>query len=114
MLRLLRGACDNARTCPNINLTDRGTYVVQGYPAPASGGQSAVEIPAYLLPELADAPDWNHVGVQRLDAETLLISGVRVTDPALLAELALPVGEDAVEIQADALPPLREVFVRVR
>lgn len=30
-LIFLRGVCDDMRTCPNINITDRGTYVVQEY-----------------------------------------------------------------------------------
>ena len=32
LLILLRATCDDGRTCPNINATDRGTYLVQGYP----------------------------------------------------------------------------------
>jgi hypothetical protein len=30
-LILLRSTCGETRTCPNINATGRGTYVVQGY-----------------------------------------------------------------------------------
>ncbi|MGH3930774.1 MAG: hypothetical protein ACRDTF_12435 [Pseudonocardiaceae bacterium] len=60
-LILLRSTCDIGRRCPNINATDRGTYLVQGYlmTDPDLGdrvlgsGESVVEIPSSLLPELA-------------------------------------------------------------
>ena len=56
-LMLLRSQCDNGRTCPNINTSDRGTFVVQGYVPPLSDygafpltpAESVVEIPLSLL-----------------------------------------------------------------
>jgi hypothetical protein len=45
---LLRSTCEIGRTCPIINATDRGTYVVQGYPvadhATLALGDSVVEV----------------------------------------------------------------------
>lgn len=53
---VLRGTCNNGRTCPNINLSDRGTYVVRGHVVTeASEGEAVVAIPLSLLPELVGA-----------------------------------------------------------
>lgn len=41
-LILLRSACDVGRTCPNINVTDRGTYVVHGRRIRGTGGIPAI------------------------------------------------------------------------
>jgi hypothetical protein len=64
-MRLTRiaGSCPSGRTCPTIYETDRGTVVVQGYVLGADDlahvtlpeGESAVEIPASLLQEVARA-----------------------------------------------------------
>ena len=70
-LILLRATCDDGRTCPNINATDRGTHLVQGYPVTGLdlGGhmpgpdEAVVEIQASLLPELA-ADDVAHGAVR--------------------------------------------------
>lgn len=54
--------CEEGRNCPNINFTDRGTLIVQGYVVTdpealaelnLPPGETAVEIPLALLPELA-------------------------------------------------------------
>lgn len=107
---LLRGACDNGRTCPNINSTDRASYVIQGYLAPSTHayplapGQAVVEIPLSLLPELTSpgASD----GLFLTGRGTILVRGSQVIDPDALAELNLPPGENAVEIPRTSLPEL--------
>ncbi|MGQ0773895.1 MAG: hypothetical protein ACT4NY_05675 [Pseudonocardiales bacterium] len=58
---LLRSMCGEGRKCPNLNATDRGTYLVQGYLVTGlelgghvlGPGEAVVEIPSSLLPELA-------------------------------------------------------------
>ena len=53
--------CTEGKKCPNIYLTDRGTFIVQGWvisdeqtlmDLDIPPGESAVEIPLDLLPEL--------------------------------------------------------------
>lgn len=100
----LRGTCPDRISCPNVYLTDRGTYVVQGYAHGASAGTSAtVEVPLSLLPEVAvdESTDLTHTS-----DNTLLLHGTPVTGPAALAMLRLPEGETAVEIDSDSLPAL--------
>lgn len=110
-LVLERGACGDARVCPNINSTDRNTYVVQGYlPEPADqedGAATSVEVPMTLLPELASRP--RREGLVFTDRGTVLVTGKRVTEQQVLAELALPDGEDAVEVPLSLLAELQEV-----
>ena len=116
-LVLLRSTCDNARVCPNINITDRGTFVVQGPPAAKHSaaaltglhpdlGDTVVEIPLSLVPELdVTAP---RTGLRSTGSGTVLIQGVRVTDQEALTELNLPVHETAVEIPTALLHEVRE------
>lgn len=111
-LILLRSTCSGGRACPNINATDRGTYVVQGYPAAdhaaLAPGESVVEVPASLLPELA-AGKATHDASCRTDHRTILIRGRTLVDAAALRELNLSDGEAAVEIPMSALPELVEI-----
>lgn len=105
---LLRDACGSGRTCPNINSTDRGSYVVQGYIV-SSGqtlepGHATVEVPLSLLPELASANP--RAGLFLTDRGTVLVSGAQVTDPDVLAELNMPATENAVEVPRSVLPEL--------
>lgn len=103
-----RGACGNARICPNINSTDRNTYVVQGYITETAVHDGyTVEVPMSLLPELAARP--HREGLMFTDRDTVLVTGQRVTNPQALAELALPDGEDAVEVPSSLLAELQEV-----
>lgn len=112
-LILLRSTCDFGRDCPNLNVTDRGTYVAQGNPVtgPDLGGhvlgpgEAVVEIPSSLLPELA-AGEMAHGVVQRTGRGTILVRGRLVVDVEALRELNLPAGEAAVEIPISALPEL--------
>lgn len=101
----LRGTCPDTNTCPTIHLSDRGTLVIQGYViepvTPLRSGEAAVEIPASLLPELvaADVPD----GVHLTDRDTVVVAGRAVVDADAFAQLRLPEGEAAVEIDLAAV-----------
>jgi hypothetical protein len=111
-LTILRASCDNGRTCPNINRAGHGTLVVQGYPATAGQvraagladdrGGVAVWIPVALVPEVLLASGGGSTwGI--LDGDRVVIFGAEVSDPEVLAELDLPVGESAIEIPVDVL-----------
>lgn len=112
-LIFLRGICGDTRTCPNINATDRGTYVVQGHVVTCldpdalvlAPGESVVEVPSSLLPELADH-EAARDAVRRTDHGTVLVRGRTLVDSEALRELNLPTGEAAVEIPVSTLPEL--------
>lgn len=118
-LVILRGVCGDGRTCPNINITDRQSYVVQGYhPAHPDAGswklgstEAVVEIPSSLLPELG-AHENVHGAVSRTRRGTLLVRGRLVVEPDTLRELNLPPGEAAVEVPVSAMPRLEMAHVR--
>ncbi len=118
-LILLRAICDDGRTCPNINATDRGTFLVQGYLVTdlelgghmPGAGESVVEIPTSLLPELA-TDDPTHGAVRRTDRDTFLVCGRLVVEAEFLQELNIPAGEAAVEISVSALPELEVAHAR--
>jgi hypothetical protein len=109
---LVRGSCNNGRTCPNVNISDRGTFVVQGYVATAdplleqeiTPAEAVVEIPLSLMPELAGAA--SRAGLYLTDRGTVLVQGTQVIDPEALVELDLPAGENAVEISMSMFPEL--------
>src|SRR5689334_345019 len=114
-LVLLLSQCDNGRTCPNINATDRGTLVVQGYVVPTDDHsplsvaphESVVEIPRSLLAAMpADSSELHHTS-----RHTVLVRGTTVVDGEALAELNLPDGESAVEISATVFPSLGEEVI---
>ncbi|MGH3921324.1 MAG: hypothetical protein ACRDTT_00305 [Pseudonocardiaceae bacterium] len=115
----MRDLCDDGRTCPNINVTDRGTYIVQGFPVTdldlgthmLEPGESVVEIPSSLLPELA-ADEPTHGAVRRTDRGTVLVRGRLVVEVEILRELDLPAGEAAVEVPISALPELEVAHAR--
>lgn len=55
---LIRGTCNDGKTCPGLYETDRGTYVVRGYVVDNAEtlaelglppGETVVEVPAELL-----------------------------------------------------------------
>lgn len=65
-LTRLGGECGDGRTCPTIYATDRDTVVVQGYTVTDGealtqinlpDGEQAVEIPTWLLKEVAARAD---------------------------------------------------------
>ena len=86
-LIFLRSSCDDWRTCPNINITDQGTYVVQGYLVTDSDpgsdvlapDETVVEIPAALLPELASDGTPSDA-FRRTERGTILVRGRAITD----------------------------------
>ena len=82
-LTFLRGECGNERTCPNLNLTDRDTLVVQGYIVT----DSVVEIPLTLVPEVAglESP---HSHLKMTANNTVLVSGRPVTGPTAISLMA--------------------------
>jgi hypothetical protein len=118
-LTLLRSNCGGGRTCPTINLTDRGTYVVQGYLVAdvdlggevLAPGEAIVEVPSSLLPELADDMTARYAA-RRTDQGTVLVRGRSVVDAEALRELNLPGGEATVEIPISALPELEIAHAR--
>lgn len=119
-LIFLRGACGDTRTCPNINATDRGTYVVQGYPTTSDlggdghvlgPGEAVVEVPSFLLPELTANKPVEGV-VHRTCRGTVLVRGRLVAEPEVLRRLAIPSGEAAVEVPMSALPELEVAHAR--
>jgi len=104
----IRKDCDVGRTCPHISATGRGTLVVQGYVITATeaaalgipAGDTAVEVPLSLLPELASAS-----GAFRVTSRaSVVFHGPAVSDPEALAELVIPDGEAAIEVPAAVLP----------
>jgi hypothetical protein len=107
-ITLLRASCNNGRSCPNVNTTDRGTLVVQGYAMPPAvavalglaAAETVVEIPGDLLPTELVGPG---VQLHPADHDTVMVVGHRVTDLGVLGELNLPPGEDVVEIAAAPL-----------
>lgn len=104
----VRERCPDRVTCPALYRTDRDTYVIQGdrnADLDCGDGEDVAEVPRDLLPEIAaHAHDDLHV----TDRDTVLVRGIRVTDPDALATMQLPDGETAVEIAAQTLPALKE------
>jgi hypothetical protein len=100
--------CDVGRTCPHVSATGRGTLVVQGYVVTAAeaaslripAGETAVEVPLSLLPELASAPG----SFQVTSRGTVMFHGPVVSDLETLAELVIPDSEAVIEIPAASLP----------
>jgi hypothetical protein len=107
-LTTIRSDCDNGRTCPHVSAAGRETLVVQGYLIPGHetaqlgipAGETAIEIPLSLLPELAS----EHGGLHVTDRGTVVFHGPAVSDPETLSELTIPGGEAAIEIPAARLP----------
>jgi len=112
-LHLLRVDCDTGRTCPQIHLTDRNTYVIQGYVVDADDvaehadvtvapDERLVEFPRKLLPELQS----HRASLRLTEHGTVLAWGPALTDPEALDALAVPAGEAAIELPFEALPAL--------
>lgn len=100
-------------------MTDRGTYLLQGYLVAdidvgghvLGPGEAVVEVPLSLLPELA-ADETARSAVRRTDRGTILVRGRLVVDAEALEELNLPAGEAAIEIPISALPELELAHAR--
>jgi hypothetical protein len=103
---------------PTLYATDRGTYLIQGWvitdpeiltkldPPP---DEMCVEIYARLLAHLAQdglggtVMSWTAPIVHVMDNGNLVIQGRRVTAAQTRQQLALPDGEDCVEVSRAAL-----------
>lgn len=109
VLRRLREICPDRVSCPNLFITDDGTFVVQGYVTCETRelandeDQAVVEVPLALLPEAA----LQHCAdLVVTDRDTVLVRGARLTDPEALAMIVLSANEAAVELTAAAMPTL--------
>ncbi|WP_068020933.1 hypothetical protein [Nocardia mexicana] len=83
--------------CPSLYVTDRGTYVVQGW---KTGTPEVVEIP-HLLLGYAD-PD-TFIGTTMTDTGrgTFILSGTPVEDVETLAQMDIYLDESAVEVSKE-------------
>lgn len=112
------GKESNHGDSPTLYATDRGSYLFQGYlvddPAVLSDldipdGDAVVRIYARLMPHLAKdglsgiVERWITPIVKVLEDGDLIIRGVAVTDPEVLAEMAVPAHEGAVEVTKSAV-----------
>lgn len=103
-LRLVRGDCDDGKTCPALHLTDRNSVVVQGRAVDSElvaeldlpAGTQVVEVPEALLAEVAGR--WP--ALRQTERGTIIVPGIEVKDPEALRQLRLPADERAVEVPA--------------
>lgn len=114
LFRALRESCPDKINCPALRLGPAGDLFVQGYGVtdPAlladlnlAQGVTVVRIPAaeaaVLLPELMQRTEESNCVISQIGPNgDLLVQGHVVTDPVLLAELNLPLGEIIVRIPA--------------
>ncbi|MGW7351017.1 hypothetical protein [Streptomyces sp. NPDC054784] len=110
--------------CPTLYVTDRDTYLVQGWKVLAndllmqltlSEGETAVEVPTELFAHLAE--DGLSPGeFKRVEdplailtpGGTYVVQGREVTDPEALAQMEIPDYETVVEIPKTAIIALLE------
>ncbi|MCP2341228.1 hypothetical protein [Actinomadura rupiterrae] len=92
MWRLVRTDCENKPICPSVYRTERDTTVIQGWVVDDSD-PTLVEVPASLL----DGLPW--CGQSATGRGTWLVRGEPVGQQEALERLALPDGEQAVEVQ---------------
>lgn len=114
LFRTLRKSCPDKINCPAVRLGPAGDLFVQGYgvsdPVLLAGlnpaqGMTVVRIPApvaaVLLPELIQRTEEINSVISQIGPNgDLLVQGYAVTDPVLLAELNLPLGETIVRVPA--------------
>lgn len=108
---------------PTLYATDRETYIIQGYlvsdpeilaKLDVPEDETCVEIYARLLPHLAKdglvgtVTSWAPPIVHVMEDGNYVIQGRRVTDRAVRSQMAIPVGEDCVEVSKAALKALLE------
>ncbi len=88
---------------PTLFSTDRDTYVVQGWKVP--GRPESVEIPKTLLTHLLPSTELG-VALHDTGRDSLVLSGIPVTDVHALAQMDIPGHETCVEVakveEADA------------
>ncbi|WP_051466522.1 hypothetical protein [Actinomadura oligospora] len=92
MWALVRTDCENKPICPSVYRTGIRTAVVQGWVVDEAD-RTLVEVPTSLLEDLPS------FGQSLTDRGTWLIRGKPVTEPEALDRLALPEGEQAVEVE---------------
>ncbi|MEO3924319.1 hypothetical protein ABGB07_10725 [Micromonosporaceae bacterium B7E4] len=80
---------------PTLFLTDRDTYVVQGWKVP--GVQTSVEIPHELLQYLEPGTGLG-VPLQDTGRGSYILSGLVVLDPEALSQMDIPGHETCVEV----------------
>lgn len=89
------GKNTNGGNSPTLYLTDRGTYIVQGWRVPGHDDQVEISHPllAFLEPGTC-------LGVLLQDTGhgTFILSGELVTDPDVLAEMNIPDHETCIEV----------------
>lgn len=108
---------------PTLYATDRETYIIQGYVVSdpeilakldIPEDETCVEIYARLLPHLAKdglhgtVTSWAPPIVHVMEDGNYVIQGKRVSDQPVLSEMAIPAGEDCVEVSKAALRALLE------
>ncbi|MBF6297830.1 hypothetical protein [Nocardia amamiensis] len=89
------GKNTNKNGCPTLYITDRGTYVVQGWRV--AGPPNMIEIPHPLLAFLEPGTCLG-VLLQDTGHGTFLLSGEAVTDPETLSKMDIPDHETCVEV----------------
>ncbi|MFI6998750.1 hypothetical protein [Nocardia sp. NPDC050175] len=85
----------NKNGCPSLFLTDRGTYIVQGWRV--RGRSDVLEIPHPLLAYLEPGTCLG-VLLQDTGHGTFLLSGDVVTDPEALSQMDIPDHETCFEV----------------
>lgn len=109
----LRGACDPKPTCPTLYLTDRATFIVQGWIVTANAapprlhtrqGEAEVEVPISLLWVTPSAVPPKSPALHLTGRGSAIVRGRIIDDAEVLDRLALPNGETAVEVPISLLP----------
>ncbi|MFJ9363359.1 hypothetical protein ACIRRA_02930 [Nocardia sp. NPDC101769] len=80
--------------CPSLYLTDRGTYLVQGW---QTGEPETIEIP-HLITGFAEPDTFIGATMSDTGRGTFTLTGLPVTDTETLGQLDLAANEMAVEV----------------
>ncbi len=95
-IRLLGGPT-GGNGSPRVWATDRGTDLVQGWPAGEAG---RIEIPHQLLGYL-ELGTFLRADLRDTGQGTFTLVGRPVTDPDVLATMAIPAHEAAIEVDVE-------------
>jgi len=121
-LRFLGTETDGGQS-PTLYATDRESYLIQGWKVSdpeilakldIPEEETVVEIYARLMRHLAKdglsgiVTSWLPPIVHVKENGNLIVQGARVTDPTVLAEMAIPDHEDVVEVSGAAIRALLE------
>jgi hypothetical protein len=108
---------------PTLHATDRGTYIIQGWVVTdpeilakldVPEGETCVETYARLFTHLAKdglsgvVATWAPPIVHVLPSGNYIVQGARVADAEVRAKMAMPAGEDCVELPRATLAALLE------